>query len=230
VIFFHHEEADPTSVTKETTLRKLAARFDVTGDPAHVGFLVLAPQGRALFGGKRGLVFDAEYTGDDGVDVATVDHFVDEVGKTGLVDRSRVYTMGASRGGQMAIHYAMLRSDRIAAFASFAAEPPPASWSCPGPPPPGAVVYRACDAIASCTSIELWLREREAASADTRWLRLGAADGEEPSCAVRNKCTALQGGLHHRRWPRGREDDMLEFLAHHAVADAAPHGSSKEAR
>lgn len=217
VIFFHDEQDDPSSVHKKTHLPKLAATYNLTGDPAHTGFIVLAPQGRRLKNGKRGSVFDTDYTGPDNVDAATVDHFVAELDKKGLVDHRRIYTLGASLGGHMAATYAMMRADRVAAFAAFATDAPRAVWSCPGPPPPALVLYRACDGFISCESVERWLRARDATSAETPYLRLGAGNDEEPSCAVKNKCTPKRAEGNHHRWPKGREGDILGFFARHAL-------------
>jgi poly(3-hydroxybutyrate) depolymerase len=217
IVFFHDPEDDPSAVHKKTSLPKSGATFNLSGDPAHTGFVVLAPQGRHLHGGKRGSVFDSDYTGADNVDVATVDHFVAELDAKGLVDHRRVYTLGASYGGHMAATYAMMRPDRVAAFAAYATDAPIASWSCGGPPPPGLVLYRACDGFFSCESVERWLRLREAAGAETPWIRLGAGNEEEPSCATRNKCTPKRSEGNHHRWPKGREGDILAFFARHAL-------------
>ncbi len=217
VLFFHGPLDDPSSVDKKTSLRKHASTYALSGDPAKTGFVVLAVQGRSIFGGKRGAVFDTDYTGPDNVDVAAVDFFASELDKRGLVDKRRVYTIGASRGGHMAATYAMLRADKIAAFATIASDAPRASWSCPGPPTPGMVVYRSCDGFFSCESVERWLRAREAANADTKWLRLGEANDEEPSCEVKNKCTPKKADAAHHRWPKGRETDILAFLSRHAL-------------
>ncbi len=216
VVFFHDAEDDPTSVDKKTNLRKLGARFDLSGDPAHAGFVVLAPQGRALKG-KHGSVFDTDYVGPGHVDLATVDHFIDELADRRLLDRRRLYTLGAGEGGRIAAAYAMQRADRIAAFAAYGSDGPAPAWSCQGPPTPAMVVYRACDSIVPCESVERWLRARDALGAETAWLRLGAALEEEPSCAVRNKCKKLKGESHHRRWPKGREEDALRFFARHVL-------------
>lgn len=223
IIFFHDPEDDPSAVHKKTVLPKLAASYNLAHDPAHTGFIVLAPQGRALRAGKRGSVFDTDYTGPDNVDVATVDHFVADLDAKGLVDRRRVYTLGASRGGHMAATYAMMRPDRVAAFAAYATDAPHAAWSCAGPPPPGLVLYRACDGYISCDAVERWLRARDGVSAETAWLRLGAGNEEEPSCAVRNKCTPKRAEGNHHRWPKGREGDILGFFARHALG-ATPAG------
>ena len=46
IVFFHDPGDDPSAVHKKTGLPKSAASFDLSGDPAHTGFIVLAPQGR----------------------------------------------------------------------------------------------------------------------------------------------------------------------------------------
>jgi dienelactone hydrolase len=230
IIFFHAEGDSPTSVDKKTGLRKLGATWNLTGDPAHAGFILLAPQGRAFKAPsqaerERGATpytpsapFDAEFTGEDNVDVATVDTFVDQLIQRKLVDRRRVYALGASYGGHMAATYAMLRADRVAAFATYGSDAPPATWACPGPPPPAMVVYRACDDLFPCASVERWLRARDALSAQTSFLRLDEANRDEPHCALRNRCSAKKGTLNHLRWPKSREPDLLRFFAGHALA------------
>src|SRR5262249_25011194 len=82
------------------------------------------------------------------------------------------------------------------------------SWSCPGPPPPAMVVYRACDGFISCESVERWLRARDGAQAETAYLRLGAGNDEEPSCAPRNQCTPKRAEGNHLRRPQARGGDV----------------------
>lgn len=217
VVFFHGAEDDPTAVDKKTGLRKLASSFDLSGDPSHQGFVILAAQGRAPRG-ERGAHFDDGCTRPDCVDVATVDHFVAELSGQGIVDARRVYALGDGDGGHMAATWAMLRADLVAAFATFGADATRAQWSCAGPPPPALVLYRACDFDVPCESVEKWLRARDAQGAETPWARLGIADEEEPNCAVKNKCTKLKGQGNHRRWPKQREDDILRFFARHTLA------------
>jgi len=212
VLFFHAEDDNPTGVEKRTGLRKLAAGTNLTGDPAHTGFIVLAPQGRA-FKGQPGARFDTGYTGPDNVDVAVVDHFLGELAARKLVDRARVYALGMSAGGHMAATYAMMRADRVAAFATFGTDAPPATWACPGPPPPAMVLYRACDAMVACESVERWLRAREAQAAETPYMRLGEDRREEPHCTLRARCPEAKGAVHHNRWPKSREEDLLRFFA-----------------
>ena len=217
LVFFPDGDDDPTAVDKKTGLRQLGASFSLSGDPSHQGFVVLAVQGRHLQRGKHGAMFDTDFTGPANVDVATVDHFIGEIAGRGLVDARRIYTLGAAYGGQMAATYAMMRPDRVAAFGAYAADAPRAAWSCAGPPPPAIVVYRACDGFFSCESVERWLRARDGVSAETAWLRLGVGGEEEPSCAVKNKCTPLKSEGNHHRWPKTREIDVLKFFARHAL-------------
>lgn len=226
VLFFHDELDDPTSVDKKTGLKKLLASFDLSGDPAHQGFVVLAVQGRHIFHGKRGAVFDADATAEGNADVATIDHFFGELDAKKLVDPRRVYTLGASYGGAMAATYAMLRADKIAAFAAFATDEPAAKWSCGGPPPPGMLIYRACDSVFACESVERFLRDRDDAHAETAWLRLGAGNDEEPSCAQKKKCSDERGTANHHRWPRERDAEILRFFARHALGVADRDGGT----
>ncbi len=115
----------------------------------------------------------------------------------------------------------MMRPDRVAAFGAFASEPIAAKWACGGPPPPAAILYRACDAFASCEAIEGWMHARDADGAETAWQRLGAGNEEEPSCALRKKCSEVKGTANHRRWPQGKEDVFLRFFAKHALGPGA---------
>ncbi len=209
---------DPASVTKLTDLREATGRFDFGRGAGHEGFVLLAVQGRAIGHGKLGGAnFDADDTTSDNVDVATADHFTDEVEAHFAIDKSRVYAVGAGRGGEMAATFAMLRADRIAAFTTFAAPPPTAVWACPGPPPPAMILYRACDSVAACDDIERWLRTRERARAETLSVRLGEANESDSNCAV-DQCSKKRGDVNHARWPKAREKDVLRFLASHTLA------------
>lgn len=223
IVLFHGPDGTPATVDKRTNWKKLAARFDMTGDPAHLGFVVLMPQGRLLRRDRTGAIFDSDFIGEGNVDVATVDQFIEVLTKKGLVDARRIYAVGEGKGGHMAATYAMLRADRVAAFAAFAADAPPASWTCADvPPPPAFLLYRACDAVAACESVEGWVRAREKVAAETVAIRLGEGTQEELHCALKNKCTKVKGTALHERWPKGREEDILRFLARHALSSDAP--------
>jgi dienelactone hydrolase len=220
VVFFHGSTPgldDPTSVPKLTSLRSKLDAFDLTGRPSTKGFLLLAVQGRALGKGSDGASFDTAHVAADNLDKVTADRFVDVLLERGVADAKRVYAVGMGSGAEMAATYAMLRPDRVAAFGGFAPSTPPAVWQCPGPPPPGFVAYRACDSVVSCESVELWLRARDKLGAETKALRLGEDQREEPNCTPKNKCSEKKGNTHHLRWPKGREAELLRFLGSHAL-------------
>jgi poly(3-hydroxybutyrate) depolymerase len=224
IVLFHGPEGTPAQVDKHSNWKKLAAKFDMTGDPAHAGFVVLMPQGRLLKRDRSGAIFDTDFIGDGNVDVDTVDAFVAQLTKRGLVDARRVYAVGESKGGRMAATWAMLRADKVAAFAAYGSDAPSAAWTCADvQPPPALLLYRACDAVAPCDAVEDWIHAREKAQTETVAIRLGDGNQEELHCAMKNKCPKTKGTANHERWPKGREEDILRFLAKHALsADATP--------
>jgi len=213
VIFFHEGRFSPAMVRKQSRLARLSRTFDMTGEPDRPGFVLLAPQGRAIRKGEEGIVFDARYSGSDNVDVLTVDHFVERLIASKTVDPQRIYTVGAGTGGPMAAMYAMMRPFRIAAFATFASAAPVIPWACPTPPPPAAVLYRACDAVTPCQAVERWISARADRQAETHAIRLGAANKLEPLCAVGTRCGIKTGTANHLRWPKRREKEVLQFLS-----------------
>jgi poly(3-hydroxybutyrate) depolymerase len=218
VVFFHGTGPsvdEPSAVAKLTKLRDWMTSFTWPGSETK-GFHVLGVQGRALEGSDA-LVFDVAHTTEDAPDVWTTNQFVDRVVERGIVDPKRVYALGMGSGGRMAAAWAMQRTDRVAAFASFGATAPEVAWRCPGPPPPGLLVYRACDSVAPCDQVEQWIAARREARAETKTLRLGEDLREEPACAVRNACTPKKALAAHHRWPKGREADVLGFFAEHAL-------------
>jgi len=211
VVFLHDEHDDPTAISKKTRLRGLSEELDLTGEPRRRGFLLLAPQARRIQGRLR---FDTGYRARDNPDVASIDRFVDELVDERLVDTQQIYAIGASRGGEMAALYAMLRGDRVAAFGVFGAAPKELRWSCPNAPPtPAVAIYRSCDAITPCADVEQWLSLRDRERATTHPLRLGAGNSPEPSCATSSqRCSEKRGTIDHARWPKERERELLEYL------------------
>jgi len=205
----------PTAVHKQTSLRSLQGKMPLGG--AEKGFHILAIQGRALPGSATAS-FDTSFTSSDNVDVATTTHFVGVLEERRMVDPRRIYALGLGPGGTMAATWAMIAADRVAAFGSLAAEPPRAVWSCPGPPPPGVVLYRACDAVTSCEGVERFLEGRESARAETRAFRLGDDAKEVLNCEPRNACGNKRGTAAHYRWSKGLEKPILTFFSEHALA------------
>jgi len=223
LIFLHGEKDDPRAVHRKTRLRKRYDSLDLTGDPQHRGFVVLAPQARRILVGKvkrtQLLRWDSGYTSTDNVDVATIDHFVEQLVGEGLVDARQIYAIGASGGGQMALLYAMLRPDRVAAVGLYGSNPSALRWSCDASPPPVGVIYRACDAVTPCADIEQWLATREDAHQPTWSMRLGSAKATEPACVMSaRRCRKKKGTANHERWPKPRERDLLEYLSRYSIA------------
>lgn len=215
VIFLHAEHADPGVIPKVTHLRRDNHKVDMTGDPRHLGFVVLAPQARRL---ERGVRWDTDYTAADNDDLETIDAFVDDLEREGVVDPRQIYAIGHGSGGAMAALYAYGRPDRVAAFGVFGAAPR-LSWRCDADPTPAAVLYRACDTVTPCGDVEQWLAVRERERAPTFSLRLGLDRATEPSCALSKRaCGDKKGRANHARWPRSREADLLEYLSRFSLA------------
>lgn len=223
VIFLHGEFDDATALHKKTRLRALYHKLDLTGDPKHPGFVVLSPQARKLEG-SHSLRWDHGYHSRKNVDVVTIDHFVDDLLSSGVVDARQIYVVGDSGGGRMAALYAMLRPDRVAAFATYATDASTYRWTCEEPPTPAAIAYRACDAIVPCADVEQWLSARSDAHAATFSLRLGSGKAREPSCALsKAACREKKGTANHHRWPKHNERELLDYLGRYSLrAEPSP--------
>ena len=211
IVFFHGQDESPGKVARETDILDLGGELDLTGDPKHRGFLVLAPQARRI---QLRVGFDLGYVSPENEDVRATERFIDELAKRGWIDPRRVYAVGSGKGGEMAALWTMLRPDRVAAFATFGSDASHLKWTCPSEPPPAAVLYRACDAVTSCLDVEQWLAAREQQHAPTLAFRLNAANLTEPSCDLdASSCTKSSGEGNHYRWPKGRDRAVLEFLS-----------------
>ncbi|MBW2526301.1 MAG: hypothetical protein JRI23_19120, partial [Deltaproteobacteria bacterium] len=214
LLFFHPEHDSPRAVGRSTKLRRHNEKADLTGDPARRGFLTLAVQGRRIHGRTRFATVPATR---DNVDAQTVDHFVAGLQQERLVDGARVYTVGYGEGAPMAMLYAMLRPDLVASVALFAGVPAGLEWGCEGSAPPTLLLYRACDALTPCEEAEQWLDRWQAAGHTAVGVRLGAGPAEETHCSSAKKCRSAKGEANHRRWPKGRELELLDFLARHRL-------------
>lgn len=215
IVFFH---GDTPGLDDASTIVKLTSVARRSGEPPfEAGFIVLSVQGRAL-GEEGGVTFDLSNGTRENLDIATTTSLVEKLSKErGWVDASQIYALGMGAGGAMAATYAMVRADRIAAFASFGAPPPTVKWVCPGSPPAAMLLYRACDSQVSCGDIETWIASREALRAETSALRLGEDVKEESFCATKATCGPKKGNANHNRWPKGREKDLLSFFANHRL-------------
>ncbi len=210
IVFFHGQDESPAKVSKETALSALGDALDLSGDPQHLGYLVLAPQARRL---QLHVAFDIGFVSPENEDVRTTEYFIEELAKRGWIDRRRVYAVGAGKGGDMAALWTMLRPDHVAAFATFGSDASAFTWTCPVEPPPAAVLYRACDTVTRCLDVEQWLSDRESAHATTLAFRLNAANQLAPSCELNaSRCGKQTGEANHYRWPKGKDRALVEFL------------------
>lgn len=227
---------DPQTIVNALEIE--ARRADLTGDVARPGFNLLVIEGRDKehfypFPDDHALGFDNWYRNLDrrdpalNVDVATIDHFVDEVMSRGIVDERRNYLMGWSNGAAMAILYG-LNTPGIAATAVYSSPDPfrDVFDPCAQAPfgnnlRPLMTVHNRCDIIGICTTGS----ERFGASLTTRIPQIehrrviiDGAQNEVTSCDARcsfdgQPLDALTpGALFHGRWPYQWTDDMLRFL------------------
>jgi poly(3-hydroxybutyrate) depolymerase len=222
VIFLHGETGDPRAVHRKTRLRRRYAELDLSGDPEHTGFVVLAPQARRILKGKQTqslqMRWDVAHTLPNNADVRAIDRYVEQLLAEGLVDKRQIYAVGESLGGDMAMLYGMLRPDRVAAVGLYASAPRALKWTCEADPPPVGVLYRACDAVVPCADVEQWLGAQEAAQSQIWSMRLGAGKATEPSCVLsKDRCRTKKGSANHERWPKPREQELLEYLSRYSI-------------
>ncbi len=226
---------------------------DLSGDPNRPGFILLMIEGRDKphhypFPDDHAWGYDNWYRNLDrndpaiNVDVATVDHFIDEVLARDLVDRQRIFMSGWSNGAAMAILYA-LNTPGIAASAVYSnpdpftdVEDPCAQAPFGNNLRPIMTVHNDCDIIGICTTGSIGMRERFAETLPDLELEsiILAPNGEDTdSCVARCEYSSDQplgllneGALRHLIWPQRRNEQMYEFLRNRALpltdADSSP--------
>ena len=139
LLFFHGAGGEADNVYNFTSLRSKAPTFDLTGDPARPGFVLVSVQGRNLHwptSDPRDWVHFDHYHRSLGApstnrDISFTDTLVDRLVAEGAVDEDRIYTVGWSNGGLFAQMYAIARHDqptpaghRVAAGVAFTAADP----------------------------------------------------------------------------------------------------------
>jgi dienelactone hydrolase len=151
VVYVHPSLFTADTLETATNLLALQNVTQVGDDPSHLGFILLAPQGRLTkhfypSPDDQGLGWDNWYRqldpgGDafasgviypENVDAATIDHFIDGEIATGKVDENRLYVTGWSNGAAMSILYGLSRPN-VAAIAPYSAPDPLHAFNDPCP-------------------------------------------------------------------------------------------------
>lgn len=232
VIYVHASETNPDSLYHDgRSLFELHRTYGLSGDPDVRGFIILSPGARraeawpAPFGATgTGPRWDEWYRDSaTNLDAAAIDHFLDEVIATGLVDTNRVYVFGWSNGAFTSALYGVWRGDRIAAIAQYAGANPWSRPPCPlplpaGPQVPLILVRNLCDAVVPCSITSDWISNLTDAQWPFESYNLLDDGSEAPAgrgCAT--DCPRDVGIKDHIRWPHKSviEGRMLPFLKRH---------------
>lgn len=233
--------ADPQTIANGWELASFTA--DLTGDPDRPGFILLVPFGRDTrhlypFPDDTGLGWDNWYRNLDrtsatiNVDVAAIDHFIDEVKARGIVDDKRVYMGGWSNGAAMAILYA-LNTPGIAASAVYSNPDPFADVADPCAQPPFGnnlrpifYLHNDCDIIGICQTGGEGLKQKLTSVMPQLPLQsvlidvlMGQSASCDALCAYDGDPLQLltPGTLRHSLWPYLWNDRMFAFLREHPL-------------
>lgn len=173
VLYVTGSGGSATGVYDSSRLREKQPTFDLAGDPARQGYVLVSIQPRNLHwpttDPQEGTKSDSQYrdlaSPSSNRDVAFVDHVIDTLVAEGVVDPRRIYLMGWSNGARFTIFYGIARHEtatpggnRVAAVANYSGGDPfaPPTFDDPtcqaSPYPTSEIPYylvsRACDAIA----------------------------------------------------------------------------------
>jgi poly(3-hydroxybutyrate) depolymerase len=179
VVFFHGSGGTVQNLYDTTLIREKAGAFDLTNDPARVGFHLTFEQGRVLPNPngnlgpapRRDIYFRDFGSPSANPDVRNADRLIDEMVALGDVDPKRIYVMGWSNGAFFGASYAIARhktatpgGNRIAAAAVYAGGDPyqefePGQSECRLAPAPTTdvpilLVQRSCDAAVACNAAQ----------------------------------------------------------------------------
>jgi poly(3-hydroxybutyrate) depolymerase len=233
-----HPSLFPIDTIRLTDIPYQMSTADLSGDPARPGFILLLPAGRDTNHyypsvDANGLGWDNWYRNLDrtspylNVDVATLDHFIDEAVARGNVDPDRIYMSGWSNGSAMTILYA-LNTPRIAAAAVYSAPNPFGEFDDPCPqapfgdnPLPIYHVHNDCDIFGICPGGEKLFSDLIASGVDTNLkdqlvnAALQAAGACNALCDPGQPLGESLGSQEHTRWPLGWTGSMLDFLRDH---------------
>jgi len=234
IVYLHGSLTTPDSLyLAGRDLFALSRTYPLSAHADTKGFILLSPEGRRAqpWGGEgahtgTGFHWD-EWQRDPAtnLDVQAIDHFIDEVVATGLVDEKQIYVFGWSNGANMAVLYGAWRSERIAAVAQYAGTDPWQRTPCPVDMPPGrrvplTLMRNMCDALAQCPATSSWSGTLEGLNWPFQRVDL-ALHGRQskPTTQCVQSCGKARGLYEHLRWPQ-REvlaEDMLAFFKANAL-------------
>jgi predicted esterase len=221
-------------------LELLSKTADLTGDPARPGFIYVSVEGRDIahfyaFPNDEGLGWDNWYRNFNrndpalNLDAAAIDHFIATFTDRGIVDPKRVYMMGHSNGGAMAILYGM-NTRGIAATAVYSPVDPFEDPGDPCPQTPFGInnrpimtIHNRCDAGLCPTGAIAFRQSLHAAMPRLPLTSIIISAGQAPVADCAASCASGQGGdlipgyLFHLRWPLTWNDDYLTFLREHPL-------------
>jgi predicted esterase len=230
VIYLHGSRTTPESLyLSGRDLFDLQDTYPLSDNPEVKGFILLSPEGRRADPWQsvtgKGFHWDEWYRNpDENLDALAIDHFLDEVVSTGLVDPDRIYVFGWSNGAYMTALYGIWRSDRIAAMAQYAGADPWSRTPCPVTQPasrevPLFLLRNLCDALVPCSTTSEWIETltEEDWPFEYRNLSLrGRIVSADRTCAA--ECSTARGIYEHVRWPnRQALRQMLGFLKEHPL-------------
>lgn len=242
IVYLHPSLFTPDTVYTATNLPLFLETADLSEDSERPGFVLLAPQGRDTehfypAPDDRGPGWDNWHRDpNDNVDVQAIDHFIDEVIGRGIVDTSRIYLTGWSNGAAMAIWYAQIRPDTVAAAGVYSPPNPYGDFDdpCPRtefsdlPKVPILMINNDCDIAGICQTadalsrsflaaglpVEHWLVDSALQPAD-RCLELCARSPQPfPPWAGLGPDSTL-GTANHSRWPHTWTPALLRFFRRH---------------
>jgi len=179
VIWLHGAFGDADNLYNATSIRSKAESFDLSGDAARPGFILVSVQGRNTHWPREGSLDGSHHdihhrelgAPSTNPDIANVDRIIDELVTEGVVLSDSIYLMGWSNGGFFAQLYAIARHEtttpggsRVAAAAVYTAADPfhnireDQSPSCRLDPYPSSnvplfLISRACDII-TCSELQ----------------------------------------------------------------------------
>jgi len=234
LVYLHGSLASPMSLyTLGKELFELRNDFQVSGDAAVKGFILLAPEGRAADpwsgtgGTGAGFHWDEWFRDpEQNLDVQAVDHFLDEVVRTGKVDPARIYVFGWSNGAYMSVLYGAWRADRIAAVGQYAGGDPWSRSPCPVAMPAGRQVplmllRNLCDDLVPCEATSQWIQTMEGEHWPFAYESLGPlgeAVSPTTACTPAAECGKAVGIAQHIRFPRRDPlEHVLAFFRDHPL-------------